>query len=81
MSDESAVACSALLAANCPNSMAEDGQMLDRLLEVQRILTRNRDHARLSLLYPLTDSLQHEYLLHLKRVNELRTVSLTDDRP
>jgi|GEM_PF-5143649 len=42
--------------------------MLDHLLEVQRILTRNKDHKRLALLHPLTDSLQDEYLEHLEAV-------------
>ena len=62
------VACSDLLAAGRPNSMAEDSRMLDHLLEVQRILTRNKDHKRLALLHPLTDSLQDEYLGHLERI-------------
>jgi len=48
--------------------MAEDGKMLDHLLEVQRVLTRNKDHQRLELLRPLTDSLQDEYLSHLERI-------------
>jgi len=50
------------------NSMREDSQMLDHLLEVQRILTRNKDLKRLALLRPLNDSLQEEYLEHLESV-------------
>jgi len=46
-----------LLAAARPNAMAEDSRMLDHLLEVQRILTRNKDHKRLALLHPLTDTM------------------------
>jgi hypothetical protein len=61
------VRCCAWLDATRPNSMAEDSKMLDHLLEVQRILTRNKDHARLALLHPLTDALQDEYLSHLER--------------
>ena len=45
-----------------PGSMAEVSKMLDALLEVQRVLTRHRDHERLALLRPLTDQLQDDYL-------------------
>lgn len=50
------------------HSQKECARMLDSLLEVQRTLTKNRDHQRLALLYALTDSLQEEYLSHLERI-------------
>lgn len=49
------------------NTKKQTGRMLDNLIEVQRILTKNKDHTNLALLHPLTDSLQDEYLKHLKQ--------------
>jgi len=66
--DSGSCGCRVLLAYARPNSLAEDGRMLDHLLEVQRILTRNKDHNHLALLHPLTDSLQDEYLQHLEAI-------------
>jgi hypothetical protein len=49
-------------------TMSEVSKMLDCLLEVQRVLTRARDHKRLALLSALTGELQDDYLLLLARV-------------
>lgn len=59
-----------MVAAACGHTQTECARMLDNLLEVQRTLTKNRDHQRLALLHALTDSLQEEYLSHLERIGK-----------
>lgn len=44
--------------------------MLDCLLTVQRILTRDKDAKRLDQLRPLTDAIQGDYLSFLKSTLE-----------
>jgi hypothetical protein len=43
-------------------TIVEVSNMLDHLLEVQRVLTRARDDKRLALLSSLTNELQDDYL-------------------
>jgi hypothetical protein len=49
-------------------SLEETSDMLDALLTVQRILTRQRDARKLALLKPLSDELQDDYLAALEKL-------------
>lgn len=47
---------------NKKHSEGEEGEMLDALFCVQRILVRNKDLKRLQVLRPLIHGLQNDYM-------------------
>jgi hypothetical protein len=54
-----------LVRAETP-TIKEVSKMLDSLLEVQRVLTKAKDHKRLALLSALSSELQDDYLALLE---------------